>query len=423
MKMNFSTDLNCAEELDKKDELKEYKEKFFFDNSELIYLDGNSLGRLPVDTIDELGQTIKKEWGRDLISSWNKSWIDLPASIGNQLAKIIGAGGDEVIISDSTSVNLFKLVTASLKSQPGRKKIISDSLNFPSDLYIMQGIIDMIDEGHYLELIPSHDEVSIDQNELINSIDSNTALVCLCHVAFRTSFMYDMQKITDAAHKSGALIIWDLCHSAGAVPVELNNCGADMAVGCTYKYLNAGPGSPAFLYVRKDLHKTLNQPVWGWLGSEDPFSFNKKYIPSSSIQKFVTGSPPIISMKAISKGLEILNSAGINSLRAKSVKQTEYLIFLAKEKLFQYGFTLGSPGNSMNRGSHVSLCHPESFRINKAMIKSNIIPDFQAPDRIRLGIAPLYNSFTEIYNTIEIMYNIVREKSYETFSLEKENLS
>ncbi len=421
--LDFTPDIDCAIRLDSEDRLSKFKNEFYITDPDLIYLDGNSLGRLTKQSGVELRNVIENEWGRDLISSWNKSWINLPTEIGNKIASIIGADDGEVIVGDSTSVNLFKLAIAALKSQPGRKKIISDVLNFPSDLYILQGAIDLLDSGHYIELAPSFDNISISHDELEKMIDEDTALVCLSHVAFKTSFMYDMSRITKAAHDSDALILWDLSHAAGAVPVNLKDSYADLAVGCTYKYLNGGPGSPAFLYIRKNLQNKIQQPIWGWLGSKDPFSFNLDYTSSESIDQFVSGSPPIISLKAVNAGIELLKKAGMDNIRRKSLKQTEYLIYLAKKKLKSFGFTIGSPENSDNRGSHVSFCHPESFRINKAMIASGIIPDFRAPDSIRIGVTPLYTTFLDIYKAIDLMTNILENKLYERYSFEKGKVS
>jgi len=409
---HFSPDINFALNLDAEDRLTVFKSEFFTHDPDLIYLDGNSLGRLPHKTIEDLNNTIQNEWGRELVKSWKDPWINKAYELGNLIAEIVGATKGEIVISDSTSVNLFKLASAALKARPGRNKIISDELNFPSDLYILQGVKDLFDKDYYIELIPSTDGIAINPESAEKMIDSDTALVCLSQVAFKTSFMYDMKRITDAAHRSGALILWDLCHSVGAIPVDLESSGADMAVGCTYKYLNGGPGSPAFIYVRKDLQKVLTQPIWGWLGSEDPFSFNINYKPSESIESFISGTPAVISMTAIETGVRMIARAGIEAIRNKSVLQTEYLIYLAKEKLYSYGFSLGSPEDQEQRGSHVSLCHPESYRINQAMISLGVIPDFRAPDSIRLGIAPLYTSFEDIYKAIDIVEKIVREKTF-----------
>lgn len=415
----FTPDIDCAIKLDSEDKLSSFRNEFCFPDKNLVYMDGNSLGRLSNKTVEELQHVVENEWGSDLIKSWNKSWFNIPVEIGNKIASIIGADDGEVIVGDSTSVNLFKLAVAALKSQPGRKKIISDVLNFPSDLYILQGVADFLNDGHYIELTPSHDGISINHEEVEKLIDNDTVLVCLSHVAFKSSFMYNMARITKAAHNYRALILWDLSHAVGAVPINLNKSDADLAVGCTYKYLNGGPGSPAFLFVRKNLQKKIQQPVWGWLGSKDPFSFGLDYVSSGTIDQFVSGSPPIISIKAINSGIELLRKAGMDNIRNKSLKQTEYLIYLAGKKLYSFGCSLGSPKNPDLRGSHVSICHPESFRINKAMIDSGIIPDFRAPDSIRIGITPLYTTYMDIYKAIDLMSKILENKKYENFSFQK----
>jgi kynureninase len=419
-----NTDLKLAIELDAQDELASFRDEFVIDDPDLIYLDGNSLGRLPKRTVDFMRNAIEQEWGSRLIRIWNEGWIDTPSVLGAKIAELVGAQEDEIIVTDGTSVNLFKLALAALRARPNRKRVVSDVFNFPSDLYILQGIIDLLGAGHRLELITSADGISIASETVQTAIDEETALVSLTHVAFKSAFMYDLAHVTEMVHRAGALMLWDLSHSVGAVPLDLSGCNVDLAVGCTYKYLNGGPGAPAFLYVRRDLQEQLGQPVWGWFATEDPFAFDLDFKPAKDISRYRVGTPPMLSVKAVEPAVDILLEAGIARLRAKSVLQTSYLIYLADNWLKPLGFTLGSPRQADMRGSHVSLRHPEAYRINRALIESHppavrVIPDFRAPDNIRLGIAPLYTTFTEIHRALHRVRVIVEEKIYEQYSFER----
>ena len=416
-----NTGIELARQLDALDELASFRDAFVFSDPDLIYLDGNSLGRLPKSTGAVLQQALEHQWGERLIRSWNESWMDLPRTLGAKIAGLIGAQPDEVLVGDATSVNLFKLAAAALRAHPARSKIVSDVFNFPSDLYIFQGVIDFLGGSHRLELAHSADGVSIAPEDLATLVDEDTALVSLSHVAFKSAFLYDMAAVTDLAHQAGALTLWDLSHSAGAVPVDLNGSKADLAVGCTYKYLNGGPGAPAFLYVRRDLQTRLSPPMWGWFAAQAPFEFGLNFIPRDDIRRFQVGTPPVLSMQAIEPALDLLLEAGIERLRRKSILQTEYLIYLAGQWLMPLGFHLGSPFQAERRGSHISLRHPEGYRINRAMINPpqpglRVIPDFRAPDNIRLGIAPLYNSFEDIQRAMARIRTIVVDKLYESYS-------
>lgn len=420
----MNTDINFANELDAKDDLAFFRNEFVISDTNLIYLDGNSLGRLPRRTIDFMKNVIENEWGDRLIRIWNDGWVNSPTELGAKIAKLVGAHADEIIITEATSINLFKLAVAALKAKNGRRKIISDTLNFPSDLYILQGVINLLGNTHHLDLLPSTDGITIASKEIENAIDNDTALVSLTHVAFKSSFMYDMETVTEQAHRVGALMLWDLCHSAGAVPVDLNGTNVDLAIGCTYKYLNGGPGAPAFLYVRRDLQAQLMQPMWGWFASKKPFDFELDFTPADDMSRFRIGTPPMLSMKAVEPALDIILDAGMTRLRKKSLNQTEYLIYLADEWLTPLGFTLGTPREAKIRGSHVSLRHLESYRICRALIESpppavQVIPDFRAPDNIRLGITPLYTTFTEIHQALQRIKVIVEEKIYAKYSSEQ----
>lgn len=418
--MSASPDLDLsratASEWDAADELAGFRERFVIADPQLIYLDGNSLGRLPRQTTERAHVLVEQEWGADLIRGWNAGWWQAPGRVGEKIARLVGAAPGQVVVSDSTSVNLFKLVMAALALRPERTRLVSDTLNFPSDLYILQGCIDLLGCRHSLHLVPSRDEVSVDRNELLESIDERTALVTLSHVTFKSGFMYDAAAITRRAHEAGALVLWDLSHAAGAVPVALDEWGADLAVGCTYKYLNGGPGSPAFLYVRKELQEALRSPIWGWFGQRSPFAFDLDYKPAEGITRFLVSSPPVLSMLAMEASLDLLLEAGMERLRRKSVALTEYLIALADARLAPLGFSLGSPREAERRGSHVSLRHPEGYRINRALIEAMaVIPDFREPDNLRLGLAPLYTSFGEVWEGIDRIRRVVEEGIYEKF--------
>ena len=420
----MNTDISFATEKDEQDVLASFRYEFVIDEPDVIYLDGNSLGRLPKRTVNFMKNAIEHEWGKRLIRVWNDGWVNTPTELGEKIARLVGAHADEILVTEATSINLFKLAIAALEARPNRTKIVSDAFNFPSDLYILQGIIDLLGNVHRLELIPSEDRITITPKAIESAIGNDTALVSLTHVAFKSAFMYDMGYVTEQAHQAGALMLWDLSHSVGAVPVDLNACKVDLAVGCTYKYLNGGPGSPAFLYVRRDLQTQLNQPMWGWFAAENPFAFDLDFTPAPDISRYRVGTPPMLSMKALEPAVDMLLEAEMERLRDKSIKQTEYLIYLADQWLSPLGFTLGTPRDAAIRGSHVSLRHTESYRISRALIESpppaiRVIPDFRAPDNIRLGITPLYTTFTEIYQALERIQMIVEDKIYEQYSNEQ----
>ena len=406
--------------MDRKDPLQSFRDRFLISDPSLIYLDGNSLGRLPLETIHSLDNVIRNQWGDRLIRSWNEGWYQQSLRLGKKIAQIIGAHPDEVLVSDSTSVNLYKLVYGALNLMEGRNEIISDDMNFPSDLYVLQGLVSQLGNRHTLRLLKSADGVSSDMTELLRMFSKQTALVTLSHTTFKSAYIYDMQKVTELAHMHGALVLWDLSHSVGAVPVSLGQANADLAVGCTYKYLNGGPGSPAFLYVRKDLQEKLENPIQGWFGEKNPFEFKMNYRPAEGIRKFMTGSPPVLSISGLEPALDMVLEAGIASIRKKSMAQTTYLIDLANEWLVKWGFRIGSPEYVEKRGSHVSLKHVEAYRVCKALIDPDVgervvIPDFREPNNIRLGITPLYTTYEEIFLAVDQMRTIMEQKIYERY--------
>jgi kynureninase len=406
--------------MDAQDKLARFRAEFVIDDPALIYLDGNSLGRLPRRTRALLQDYVDVQWGQRLIRGWNESWLELGQRIGGKIARLVGAQADEVVVAESTSINLFKLATAALKARPGRHKIVTDNLNFPSDLYIFQGIVELLGGVHQLVVVPSPDDIHGPVETLAAAIDADTALVSLSHTAFKSAYSYDMAAITALAHEAGALALWDLSHSVGAVPVDLNGAGADLAVGCTYKYLNGGPGAPAFLYVRRDLQDSLRNPIAGWFSQAAPFDFGLDYQPAAGLRRMLTGTPPVLSLAGIEPGVDLLLEAGMDLVRAKSVQQSEYLIALHENLLQPLGFQLNSPRDTARRGSHVSIGHPEGWRINRALIEQmHVLPDFRAPDNIRLGITPLYTTFDEIYEAIQRLRAVVVERLHERYPVER----
>ncbi len=418
--MTIRTDVEYAHDLDKHDELARFRDEFVIDDPDLIYLDGNSLGRLPKRSIDRMKDAVEHEWGSRLIRGWNEGWFTAPQRIGAKIAQLIGAEADEVIVCDSTSVNFFKLVVAALGARSDRKKIVTDDLNFPSDVYILQGAVDLLGSDRKLSVIHAVDGQTVSPETVDAEIDHITALVTFTHTAFKSGFVYDMPSITKIAQRAGALMLWDLSHSIGALPIDLHAANVDLAVGCTYKYLNGGPGAPAFLFVRRDLQEQLINPIWGWFGQKGQFDFGLQYQSAPGINRFLTGTPNMLSLAAIEPAIDLMLEAGIDRLRAKSIKQTEYLVALIDELLRPIGVSLNSPRDFNRRGSHISIGHPEALRIDRALIEDlNVIPDFRYPDNIRLGLAPIYTSFAEIHEGVLRIRRAIEEKLYEKYETER----
>ena len=414
MKSDFHLDQNFAARLDRDDPLAPFRSQFLIPNPEVIYLDGNSLGRLPVRTLERVQTIVKHEWGRGLVRSWGENWWDAPVRVGEKIAGLIGAGPGQVIVSDTVSINLFKLAAAALSLHPEKTRIITDTLNFPSDLYILQGLVRTLGERHKIVRVGSRDnDISPDLDALAAAIDKDTALVALSHVVFKSGYLYDMAAITGLAHRRGASVLWDLSHSVGIMPIALDACKADFAIGCTYKYLNGGPGSPAFMYVRRDLQEQVLSPIWGWWGQKNPFGFDLDYTPAPGMARFLVGTQPILSLLAMDAGLDLSIAAGLENIRLKSIQMSEYFIYLFDNFLAPLGFSLGAPRTSSQRGSHVSIRHPEGYRINRTLIEAmNVIPDFRAPDNLRLGFAPLYTTYSEIWEAVDRLRCVVQEKRY-----------
>jgi kynureninase len=378
-----------AEALDAADPLAAYRDRFVIADPETVYLDGNSLGRLPVATRERLRVAIEREWGTDLIRGWT-DWIGLARRAGDVLAEIVGARPGEVILADSTSVNLYKLASAALSARPGRPVIVTDDDNFPTDRYVLSGL-------GPVRVVRSGLDEGVSAEAVTAALGDDVGLVSLSHVAYRSGAVADLPGITRAVHEAGALVLWDLCHSAGAVPVGLAAAGVDLAVGCTYKHLNAGPGAPAFLYVRQDLQPVLRQPIQGWFGQADQFGMGEEYVPVDTIERFLVGTPPVLGGYAVLEGARITAEAGIAAIAAKGRALGAYLVELCDEWLEPLGFRLASPRDHDRRGAHVTLYHPRAWQVCQALVADRVTPDYRVPDRLRLGLAPLYTRFVDVH--------------------------
>jgi kynureninase len=381
--------------LDAGDPLAGYRGRFVVPDDDLIYLDGNSLGRAPLATVQRVNEVLTSEWAGGLIRSWDERWLDLPVRLGDLIGTgLLGARPGEVVVCDNTTTNLYKLVQAAMAIRPGRRVVIIDRDNFPTDRYVLEGVA--ADRGLVIRWI---DDTGVDgpgPEHVADLIDEDVALVTLSHVAYQSAAIADMAAITEVAHEAGALTLWDLCHSAGAVPVDLTTAGADLAVGCTYKYLNGGPGAPAFLYVRDELRPELRQPIWGWWGRQEMFEMAQGYRPQPDIRSYLTGTPPVLALAAVEPGVAMLVEAGLPALRAKSTALTGFAVRVFDALLAPRGFTLGSPRDAAVRGGHVTVCHPDAGRLVRDLTAAGVLPDFRAPDGIRLGLAPLTTRFTDV---------------------------
>ena len=390
-----------AEQLDGADPLGGFRARFVFGDGDRIYVDGNSLGRLPKAAIESVSERMR-EWGDRLVTAWPE-WIDLPTLVGDLLAAAaLGARPGEVLMADSTTVNLYKLAAAALQLRPDRRVVVADAADFPTDRYVLQGLA--AERGLELRLL---DEPRL--GELTAACaGGDVALVCLSHVNYRSGAIADMGAITSAVHEAGALVLWDLSHSAGAVPIELDAAGADLAVGCTYKYLNGGPGAIAFLYVRRELQEVARSPIWGWFGQRDQFAMGPAYNPEPGVQRFLAGTPPILDLAAAEAGIRLVADAGILPIREKSKALTGLAVELHDDLLAPLGFTLGTPRDSAARGGHVSFRHPDAWRICRALVeRANVVPDFRAPDSIRFGLPPLYTRFVDVWDAVDRLRRLV----------------
>jgi kynureninase len=405
-----------AAQLDAADSLAGFRDRFVFTDEERIYLDGNSLGRLPVATRDRVHDLVD-EWGDRLVSAW-PDWIDAPTRVGDALAEgVLGAQPGEVVVADSTTVNLFKLCSAALDAYrlSAQGALVTDRDNFPTDRYVLEGLAEQ--RGLHLRLLES-DPIDGPQPDALEAElrDGAVALVLLSHVAYRSGALADLRGLTELARRYDARVVWDLSHSAGAVPVDLREAGVELAVGCTYKYLNAGPGAPAFLYAAREVQPRLRSPIWGWFGQRDQFDMDRPYHPVEGIGRFLAGTPPILDLAAVESGVRLTAEAGIRPLREKSAALCEMIVALHDGWLAPLGFELGSPRDPARRGSHVSLRHPHAWPICQAMVtRAAVIPDYRGPDSIRLGVAPLYTRFVDVWDALDRVRGLVERGEHEAF--------
>lgn len=398
--------------LDAADPLAPLREQFALPPG-VIYLDGNSLGARPRAALARGMQVIEAEWGNDLIRSWNKAgWFDLPARLGNKLAPLIGAKDDEVVITDSTSINLFKLLAGALDLQAStpdgarRKDILTERDNFPTDLYMAQGLAEWLDRGYQVRMTDTPEEIA-------GAIDDETAVVMLTHVNYRTGHLHDMRAVTAAAQEKGALVLWDLAHSAGAVPVDLNGCNADFAIGCTYKYLNGGPGAPAFAWIAPRHHARFRQPLSGWWSHATPFAMHPEFRPGTGIRRAMCGTQPIVSLAMVECGLDIFAQVGMGAVRAKSLALTDLFISLVENRCAGHELTLITPREHDRRGSHVSFTHRHGYAVMQALIARGVIGDYREPHVMRFGFTPLYTSHADVWDAVEQLRDILDTRDYQ----------
>ncbi len=384
-------------ELDAADPLATQREAFYAPDADQLtsYLDGNSLGRPLKATAAHLASFVHDAWGSRLIRGWDEQWMDEPTKVGDRIGEVtLGAAPGQTTVGDSTSVMLYKMIRAAVDSQPGRDEIIIDRDNFPTDRFIIEGIAK--ERGATIKWIAANPASGVRAADLDGLLGERTAVVVLSHVAYRSGFLADAKGITAKVHQAGALMLWDLCHSVGSVPLELDEWGVDLAVGCTYKYLNGGPGSPAFAYVNASQQDRLQQPIWGWMGAANPFGMTDSYEPAQGIRRFITGTPPVLAMQPLKDMVELIALVGMEAVRAKSIKLTEYAIALSEEHLVPLGAEIVSPRDPAERGSHITVDHPLFADVTAALWEKGVIPDFRPPHGLRIGLSPLSTSYAEV---------------------------
>ncbi len=389
-----------AQKLDSADPLAEYPDRFVHSNDVVAYLDGNSLGRPTKASAARLSDFVTNSWGARLIRGWDESWYNLPLTVGDRIGEVtLGAASGQVFVGDSTTVILYKLIRAALDARPGRSEIVVDTDNFPTDRFILQGIA--AECGKTLRWVRPDPHAGVTPAQVAEVVGPDTALIVLSHVAYRSGFLADAPAITALAHDVGALVLWDLCHSVGSVPVELDAWNVDLAAGCTYKYLNGGPGSPAFGYVRTEHQDTFRQPIQGWMGTAEPFVMGPDYEPHEGIRRFLSGTPSVIGMLAIQDMLELIAEVGMEEIRTKSERLTAFALELVDELLVPHGVEVSSPRDAARRGSHITIDHPSFAEVNARLWARGIIPDFRRPNGLRLGLSPLTTRFAEVQIGIE----------------------
>lgn len=399
--MSGIPDLAAIEAMDAADVLRPMRDRFVLPEG-LIYLDGNSLGAASQAAFGELQQAATLEWGQDLIGSWNKAgWFDMPVELGDQIGRLIGAAPGQTVVCDTTSINIYKALHAAMGLRPGRPVIVAEGGSFPTDLYMAEGVASTR-PGAVLRL------EGVDAPTIEELIDERVAVVLVNHVNYKSGELRDMAALTKKAHDAGALVVWDLCHTAGALPVDLDGAGADFAVGCTYKYLNGGPGSPAFIYVAERHLADAHQPLSGWWGHARPFAFEQSYAADGGIRRFQCGTQPILSLRALKGALDIWNDVDMRALRAKSIGLTDLFIQLAEARCAGHGLTLQSPRDGTRRGSQVSFMHDSAYQIMQALIARGVVGDFRAPSTMRFGFTPLYIGYRDVWRAVDVLEDILR---------------
>jgi kynureninase len=391
---------------DEQDRLGSYRGRFVGAETPLVYFDGNSLGRPLKATGPRLAAFVEQEWGGRLIRGWDESWFEMPRTVGDELGRVaLGAAAGQVAIGDSTTVLLYKLMRAAVAGRPGRTEIVLDRDQFPTDRFVAAGVAEEC--GLTLRWIDVDTTAGVTADQLAAVVGPQTALVLLNHVSYRSAWLADAPALTAIAQDAGALVLWDLCHSAGAVPVELDAWDVDLAVGCTYKYLNGGPGSPAFLYVAERLQDRLTQPIQGWMGADDPFLVGPTYAPAVGIRRFLSGTPAIVGMLALQDMLELVAEVGLAAIREKSVALTSYAVEVADDLLAPSGVVLASPRDPALRGGHVTLNHPRMKQVTAALWERDVIPDYRDPHGLRIGLSPLSTSFDEVRSGLDAVGEVL----------------
>jgi len=396
--------------LDRADPLARFKDDFVLPPGTL-YMDGNSLGLLPRAAHARATEVIEQEWGQGLIRSWNRAgWFDLSSRLGDKLALLLGAGAGEVVVTDTTSINLFKALAAALRiqqvRQPARRVILSERDNFPTDLYMIQGLTDLLQQGYEIHLVE-------EALPLAQALDESVAVVVLSHVNYRSGRMHDMAALSAQAHACGSLIIWDVAHAVGAVPLDVHAADADFVVGCTYKYLNGGPGSPAFIWVAPRHVQDARQPLSGWWGHQQQFDMTPLYDPAPDIRRYLCGTQPIVSLALVECGLDICRAAGLPAIRQKSLALGDLFIELVQTRCARYQLTLATPRPHAERGSHISFHHPDAYAVMQALIARGLIGDYREPAILRFGLTPLYFGYADVWDAVSILQDVLENRTWD----------
>ena len=393
-----------VEALDQSDPLAAFRDEFFLP-PDVIYLNGNSLGAMPLAAAGRAKQVIEHEWAEGLIGSMNTAgWYSLPSTLGRKIAPLVGAKRNEVVLTDAVGINLYKVVAAALKMQPDRRVVVMEGSNFPTNNYMVQGLLEELDKGYTIRFA--------EVDEIMDAIDEDVAAICITHVHYKTGHIHDMAAITEKAHAVGAAAVWDLCHSIGAMPVDLNGCDVDFAVACTYKYVNCGPGAPSLLFVAERHHGKYTQPLTGWYGHADPFGFERDYRPIGDVRQMLTGTQATASLSIAEIGIDIMLRADMSLIREKSMRMTDLFVELVDERCGKYGFELISPRDAKRRGSQVSFHNDDGYSIIRAMHDNGVVCDFRAPGKMRFGFAPLYIRYIDVWDAVDRLYNILSNETW-----------